>query len=50
MGLLPEQVRQMTPAETDLLVEGWNRAQSGKNGPPPAMSLDRLEELERLHG
>lgn len=50
MGLLPEQVWQMTPRDTDLLVEGWNKAQAGKSGPPPAMSVERLEELEKLHG
>lgn len=48
MGRLPAEVRAMTPAETSLLVEAWNDAQSG-DGPPQPMSRDRFLELKAMY-
>jgi hypothetical protein len=44
MGRVPAEVWAMTPADTALLVEGWNAAQGGDM--PKAMSRERLEELK----
>lgn len=47
MQLLPEQVRAMTPAETDLLVQGWNEAQADHT---PAPTDAEYEELVATFG
>lgn len=49
MGFKPAEVRAMTPAETDLLVQGWNEAQAPQSKSPPAMSQGRLDELMRMY-
>lgn len=49
MGLLPEQVRALTPADTVLVVQGWNAAHAPADQPPPAMSRERLDELKRMY-
>ena len=46
MGRLPAEVRAMTPAETDLLVSGWNEAQASARGDVAPMSVERLQELK----
>ena len=43
MGKLPAEARAMTPAETALLIRGWNAAQAGDRVEPPGR-----EELEAL--
>ena len=48
MGRLPAEVRAMTPRETALLVQGWNEAQAG-DGAPPAMTMDRFDELREMY-
>lgn len=48
MGRTPAEVRAMTPAETALMVEGWNAANGEDKGPAP-MTYERLQELKRLY-
>lgn len=41
-GLLPADVRAMTPVETDLLVQGWNEAQSDGTEAPTDAEYEAL--------
>lgn len=45
---MPAEVRAMTPAETTLLIEGWNAAQQSSQ--PQAPSDAEYEELVRKYG
>lgn len=44
---MPADVRAMTPAETDLLVQGWNEAQTDST---PAPTDAEYEELVAKYG
>lgn len=46
--MTPEQVRALTPADTLLIVEGWNAAQSDSG--PAAPTDDEFETLVRQYG
>lgn len=49
MGRLPAEVRAMTPAETALLVRGWNEAQEASSGKTQPMSPERFAELKKRY-
>lgn len=48
MGRLPAEVRAMTPAETDLLIKGWNDAQGSQM--PDAPTAEEYHELVAKYG
>lgn len=48
--MTPAQVRRMTPAETSLLIEGWNAAQSAASGNVEPPTLEQFEELVAKYG
>lgn len=48
MGRLPAEVRAMTPADTDLLIAGWNDAHAGDSVQAP--TIEEYEELVRRYG
>lgn len=41
-GLLPAQLRDMTPKETDLLIRGWNDAQADHVAAPTDAEYEAL--------
>jgi hypothetical protein len=49
MGFTPAQVREMTPADTALLVRGWNEAHSSNDDVAP-MTSDEYRELVAKYG
>jgi hypothetical protein len=49
MPFLPAQIREMTVADTVLLVEGWNAAQQAASGEVPPMTAEQLADLKRMY-
>ena len=49
MGRLPSEIWALTPADTDLLVRGWNEAQAAQRGDVQPMTLEQFDELKRAY-